>query len=107
MRWPREEGEIYAGPAGMGRIDFGGRDGKTWLSKQKSELARLASIDPKATVRNVESGPSTFGLKGAEKGGEAGCWSVPLEAIVSSVHLLNYMNLLAVCFSESEALHEG
>ena len=66
-----------------------------------------SQFDPKATVRNVESGPSTFGLKGAEKGGEAGCWSVPLEAIVSSVHLLNYMNLLAVCFSESEALHEG
>ena len=39
----------------------------------------------------------TFSLRGAETGGEAGCWSVPLEAFVmprinTKVHGNNYEN---------------
>jgi hypothetical protein len=33
-------------------------------------------------MRRALRGALTFSLRGAETGGEAGCWSVPLEALV-------------------------
>ena len=50
MRWPREEGEIYAGPAAWGGLIWG-RDGKTYWTKQKSELFGLVPpIDPEGSA---------------------------------------------------------
>jgi len=47
----------------------------------------------------------TFSLRGAETGGEAGCWSVPLEAFVGR-HCTNQPeenNTLAVAGSDARA----
>ena len=89
----RRLGAVEKGAAALERCGAAGDYGRA-LQESKLDVlggggqtggwqaCNRALPEPEAAERQKPERGLTFGLRGAETGGEVGCWSVPLEAIV-------------------------